>query len=155
GGAAPGAGEPWAGPGTLTRGEDLRVVRGRPRLEVGYQKPRIKRRQSSTCRSTAGKEGYSMTPDPGIPASPGALTPEWLTRALRSTGTISDATVTACHVELFGEGKGFSGQIARVGLRYDRAEAGAPASLVAKFQFPPPDPDVREAVFHSRLYERE
>jgi hypothetical protein len=96
-----------------------------------------------------------MTPDPGTPASPGALTPEWLTRALRSTGTITDATVTACHVELFGEGKGFSGQIARVGLRYDRAEAGVPASLVAKFQFPPPDADVREAVFHSRLYERE
>jgi hypothetical protein len=96
-----------------------------------------------------------MTPDPGIPASPGALTPGWLTRALRSTGTITDATVTSCHVELFGGGKGFSGQIARVGLGYDVAEAGAPASVVAKFQSPHPDPDIRAAVFQSRIHERE
>ncbi len=96
-----------------------------------------------------------MTADPSIPASPGALTPEWLTRALRSTGTITDARVTSCHTELFGEGKGFSGQIARVGLRYDIAEASAPASLVAKFQFAPLDPDIKAAVFQSRMYERE
>jgi hypothetical protein len=96
-----------------------------------------------------------MMADPSIPASPGALTPEWLTEALRSTGTITDARVIACHIERFGEGKGFSGQIARIGLNYDIAEAGAPASLIAKFQFPPLDPDIRAAVFHSRLYERE
>jgi hypothetical protein len=63
--------------------------------------------------------------------------------------------VTSCHIELFGEGKGFSGQIARIGLSYDVAEPGAPASLVAKFQFAPLDPDIRAAVFHSRMYERE
>jgi hypothetical protein len=96
-----------------------------------------------------------MMASPGIPANPGALTPEWLTRALRSTGTITNARVTSCHNELFGEGKGFSGQIARIGLRYDSAEAGAPASLIAKFQFPPVDPDIRAAVFQSRMYERE
>src|SRR5262245_50935120 len=100
-------------------------------------------------------EGDPLMADPGIPSSPGELTPEWLTRALRSTGTITDARVTSCHVELFGEGKGFSGQIARVGLSYDIAEAGAPASLIAKFQYPHPDPDIRAAVFQSRLYERE
>lgn len=93
--------------------------------------------------------------DPGIPASPGALTSEWLTRALRSTGTLSAARVTSCHSELIGEGKGFSGQIARIGLSYDIAEASAPAALIAKFQFPPSDPDIRAAVFHSRMYERE
>jgi hypothetical protein len=96
-----------------------------------------------------------MMADPGIPASPAALTPEWLTRALRSTATITDARVTSCHTELFGEGKGFSGQLARVGLGYDIAETGAPASVVAKFQFSPLDPDIRAAVFQSRLYERE
>ncbi len=96
-----------------------------------------------------------MTADPGIPASPEALTPEWLSRALRSTGTITDARVTSCHVERFGSGKGFSGQLVRLGLRYDIAQAGAPASMVAKFQFPHPDPDIRAAVFQSRLYERE
>jgi aminoglycoside/choline kinase family phosphotransferase len=61
----------------------------------------------------------------------------------------------SCHVQLFGEGKGFSGQLARVGLRYDLAEAGAPASLIAKFQFPHPDPDIRAAVFQARIHERE
>jgi hypothetical protein len=96
-----------------------------------------------------------MSADPGIPAGPSALTPEWLTRALRSTGAVAAANVTSCRVELFGEGKGFSGQLARVGLRYDVAEAGAPASVVAKFQLPHPDPDIRAAVFHSRIYERE
>ena len=93
-----------------------------------------------------------MSADPGIPAGPSALTPEWLTRALRSTGAVAGASVTSCRVELFGEGKGFSGQLARVGLRYDVAEAGAPASMVAKFQLPHPDPDIRAAVFQSRAF---
>jgi hypothetical protein len=56
-----------------------------------------------------------------IPANPGALTPEWLTQALRSTRTITNAWVTSCRVQLFGEGKGFGGQLARVGLDYDCA----------------------------------
>jgi thiamine kinase-like enzyme len=90
-----------------------------------------------------------------IPANPGALTPDWLTQALRSTRTITDAWVTSCHVQVFGEGKGFSGQLARVELGYDRAEAGAPTSLIAKFQVPHSDPDIRAAVFQSRLHERE
>jgi hypothetical protein len=93
--------------------------------------------------------------DPSIPAGPGAVTPDWLTAALRSTGTITNVRVTSCRVEPFGEGKGFSGQIARIGLGYDGAEAGAPASLVAKFQLQHPDPDIRAAVFQSRLHERE
>jgi aminoglycoside/choline kinase family phosphotransferase len=93
--------------------------------------------------------------DPIFPAGPAALTPEWLTQALRSSGTTSDANVTSCHVELFGEGKGFSGQLARIRIGYDIAEAGAPASIVAKFQFPHPDPEIRAAVFQFRLHERE
>jgi aminoglycoside/choline kinase family phosphotransferase len=96
-----------------------------------------------------------MTADPSIPAGPRALTPEWFTQALRSTGAIADARVTSCQIELIGEGKGFSGQLARIGLSYDVAEAGGPASLIAKFQFPHPDPDIREAVFQARLHERE
>jgi hypothetical protein len=96
-----------------------------------------------------------MMTDPTIPAGPAALTPEWLTQSLRSTGAITDARVTACHVELVGEGKGFSGQIARIALRHDVPDAGAPLSMIVKFQFPHPDPDVRAAVFQSRLHERE
>src|SRR4051812_14314001 len=93
--------------------------------------------------------------DPSIPAGPGELTCERLTQALRSGGAINAAQVTSCRVELFGEGKGFSGQIARVGLDYDVAEPGAPASIVAKFQIAPLDPDIRAAVLGARMYERE
>ncbi len=96
-----------------------------------------------------------MTADQNIPANAAQITTEWLTQALRSTGTIADARVISCDVKLFGEGKGFSGQIARVGLSYDVAEAGAPASLVAKFQVPPSDPEIRAAVLNARMYERE
>src|SRR5262245_9905567 len=93
--------------------------------------------------------------DPGIPDTPGALTPEWLTRALRSTGTITDARVASCHIEPFGEGQGVSGLERRIRLRYDVAGDGPTTSLIATFQLPHPDPDIRAAVFQSRLYERE
>jgi hypothetical protein len=91
--------------------------------------------------------------DMSIPAGPGALTPAWLTWALRSTGTITDAMVTSCHIEILGAGKGFTGQVARIGLDYDIDAASAPASLIAKF--PPLDPEVRAALHHYRLYEKE
>ena len=94
-----------------------------------------------------------MMADMSIPAGPGTLTPAWLTWALRSTGTITDATVTSCHIEIIGEGKGFTGQVARIGLAYDIDAASAPASLIAKF--PPLDPEVRAALNHYRLYEKE
>lgn len=35
------------------------------------------------------------------------------------------------------------------------AEASAPASLIAKFQLPPSDPDIKAAVFQSGMHERE
>jgi hypothetical protein len=68
-----------------------------------------------------------------IPAGPEALSAEWLTDALRSTGIIQTAKVTSFETEVIGEGSGFIGQLARVKLHYDAAEAGAPASLIAKF----------------------
>lgn len=90
-----------------------------------------------------------------FPTSPGELTPEWLTHALHTAGVLAAARVTGCRCELVGAGQGFSGQLARVGLTYDRLEVGAPASLIAKFQVPPLDPDIRAAVLQSRLFERE
>jgi len=68
-----------------------------------------------------------------IPAGPEALSTEWLTDALRSTGIIKTAKVASFETEVIGEGSGFIGQLARVKLHYDAAEAGAPASLIAKF----------------------
>jgi hypothetical protein len=68
-----------------------------------------------------------------IPASPEEITATWLTAALRSTGIITSATVTSFDTKVIGEGSGFMGQLARVKLNYDAAEAGAPGSLIAKF----------------------
>jgi len=68
-----------------------------------------------------------------IPAGPHELTPAWLTGALRSTGALGDAEVTSVQAAVVGEGSGFIGQLARVALTYDRAEPGAPASLIGKF----------------------
>ncbi|MBI5289593.1 MAG: DUF1679 domain-containing protein [Chloroflexi bacterium] len=68
-----------------------------------------------------------------IPAGPQELTAAWMTEALRSSGVIKDASVTSIEVKTIGEGSGFIGQIAQVGLTYDRPEPGAPSSLVGKF----------------------
>ena len=68
-----------------------------------------------------------------IPAGPEALTAEWLTDALRSSGVITTSRVVSFDAPRIGEGSGFIGQLAQVALRYDAAEDGAPASLIAKF----------------------
>jgi hypothetical protein len=68
-----------------------------------------------------------------IPASPGELTPEWLTAALRSHGAIKDASIVEFSTEILGVGEGFIGTIARLGLTLDKPEPDAPQSVIAKF----------------------
>ncbi len=68
-----------------------------------------------------------------IPADPDALTAEWLTDALRSSGVITTSSVASFDARRIAEGSGFIGQLAIVTLRYDAAEDGAPTSLIAKF----------------------
>ena len=87
-----------------------------------------------------------------VPAAPEAITPEWLTGALREGGVIRDAKVASIETEIVGAGVGFLGQLARVGITYDRAGAG-PASLIAKF--PTLDPGGRAIGNLFRFYERE
>ena len=87
------------------------------------------------------------------PRSPEEMTPEWLTAALRSRGTIKDAAVTSARVEPIGEGAGFLGQLARLHLTYDRSEAGAPVTVIAKL--PTLDPGGREVCRLFEFYERE
>jgi hypothetical protein len=88
-----------------------------------------------------------------VPAAPEALTPEWLTSALREGGIIRSSSVTSAATEIVGAGVGFIGQLARVRLTYDTPEANAPASLVAKF--PIIDPSSRAIGNLFRFYERE
>lgn len=67
-----------------------------------------------------------------IPETRSDLTPEWLTEALRFGGALREARVVGVEAESLGEGQGFMGDIARLRLRLDRQEDGAPVSLIAK-----------------------
>ena len=88
-----------------------------------------------------------------IPAGIGALTPEWLTQALRRTGAIAKAAVASFDSRRFAEGAGYMGELARIALRYDRPEDGAPRSLIAKL--PTTSPVNRQIAGYLRLYEIE
>ncbi len=88
-----------------------------------------------------------------IPAGPEELTPEWLTHALRQTGTLTNATVGSFDAEMIAEGVGLLGQLARVSLRYEGSDADAPRTLIAKF--PAAAEANREIGNAFRVYERE
>ena len=88
-----------------------------------------------------------------LPAGPRELTADWLTGALRETGTISASAVTGLDYEIIGEGVGVLGQLARFRLQYDKPEDGAPASLVGKF--PAAMQENRDLANLFRFYERE
>ena len=78
-----------------------------------------------------------MSPLP-IPESPDAITADWLTAALRETGTIRAAAIESFTVEALGGRPGLIGSLLRIRPRYDHLEPGAPMSFVAKF---PPSGD--------------
>jgi hypothetical protein len=88
-----------------------------------------------------------------IPGGPDDLSAAWLTDALRSTGVLNKAAVTGIGVRRIGEGSGFIGQIAQVGLTYDEPEQGAPKTLIAKF--PGASPAGREIGNLFDFYHRE
>lgn len=88
-----------------------------------------------------------------IPDGPAALSPEWLTAALRSTGAIRDQSVREFQVCPISEGVGFLGRVARVALQYDREPEGAPRSLIAKF--PATEAAARGIGVAFRFYENE
>jgi hypothetical protein len=89
-----------------------------------------------------------------IPTAPDALTPAWLTDALRAGGVIgADTRVTAVSQESLGQGAGFIGQLARLTPTYEGPADGAPKTLIAKM--PALDPGAREVAAMYGLYERE
>jgi hypothetical protein len=78
---------------------------------------------------------------------PHAVTPEWMTRALRAGGI--DARVAAVAGRKIG-----TGQVSvRFTLSYDSAPADAPSTVVGKF--PSPDPDSRAVGVNLGNYNRE
>ena len=68
-----------------------------------------------------------------IPLTVDDFTPDWLTAALRSSGTLGDERVVAAEATTMGEDFGFLGSLTRLALTYDRPREGAPATLIAKF----------------------
>jgi aminoglycoside/choline kinase family phosphotransferase len=85
-----------------------------------------------------------------IPDGPEAMTPSWLTAALRASGVLTDAVVTAVTWQPLGE-QGWTTQMARLAVTYGAPVAGLPATLVAKCA-------AREAstrAFFGRFYARE
>jgi aminoglycoside phosphotransferase (APT) family kinase protein len=56
----------------------------------------------------------------------------WMTEVLRGAGILRGATVRAVEVHAIGQGIGFLSGRARVTLRYDQTEEGAPATVVVK-----------------------
>ena len=75
-------------------------------------------------------EGFLL--HPRVPTGLEGVTPEWLTGALRSTGTIADAAVASIDAAGMSEGRGFAGTLARLSVRYSVPETGAPGSLIVK-----------------------
>ncbi len=87
-----------------------------------------------------------------IPA-PHEITAEWLTDALRSAGTITDASVTSFELASdIAAGVGFMGLLGRLSVEYDKENAG-PKSIIAKF--PAAAPENREIAQIFRFYEIE
>lgn len=94
-----------------------------------------------------------MTTDLSIPA-PDQLTADWLTAALRSTGTIRKSRVTSFAIERdIAAGAGFMGELTRIAPTYDQPEDGAPQTIIGKF--PAAQPENREVAMRFRFYERE
>ncbi len=67
-----------------------------------------------------------------LPRSIEALTPDYLTDALREGGALPHGRVSAVASEPVGQGVGLLCQLARLALTYDGAPAEAPATLIAK-----------------------
>lgn len=82
--------------------------------------------------ATTGRVPLRHDPAAGHPLIETAegLTPKWLGAVLRAQGLLRDARIS--HVSATPIGNGMLGLNLRLSLQYDRAEAGAPATLVAK-----------------------
>jgi hypothetical protein len=91
---------------------------------------------------------------PSLPRTPEELTPAFLTDALRSCGALGGSnSVASFEWTRLGEGVGFIGIIARCELRYEKPNADAPQTIIAKF--PSTDEGARTIGNMYGLYERE
>jgi aminoglycoside/choline kinase family phosphotransferase len=89
-----------------------------------------------------------------LPTTTSEITAQWLTAALRESGTIGDdVSVAAVETRDTGSGIGFMGEVGTVDVVYEGEAGGAPTTVVAKF--PTASPEVRAMMHPTRVYERE
>ena len=88
-----------------------------------------------------------------ILSTPDAISPVWLTRALRHVGMLDHAEVIAIDVKPIAAGSGFVGQTARLQISYSEQGVSAPASVFAKLSSA--DPAVRQQLRKVGIYETE
>ncbi|MGE3977868.1 MAG: phosphotransferase [Nitrospira sp.] len=88
-----------------------------------------------------------------IPPTPDAISPDWLTRALRHAGVLNRAEVVAVDVTPIAAGSGFVGQAARLQVSYNEWESHAPSAVFAKLFSA--NPAVRQQLRRVGIYETE
>lgn len=89
-----------------------------------------------------------------LPSSLAALTPEWLTAALREGGSLpAGGRVASFESQRLGVGEGFLGELARIRPHYEGEAGGAPTSFIAKM--PSLLPENRALGVMFTAYERE
>ncbi len=89
-----------------------------------------------------------------LPTTTSEITAEWMTEALRGSGTIgADTSVASVVLDTGAAGVGFMGEVGKVGVVYEGAATDAPTSMIAKF--PTASPEVRAMMHPTRIYERE
>ena len=89
----------------------------------------------------------------GFPVHAEELTTEWLTMVFRFSGVIRAARVVSFRCEPMSTHQGLTAQLVRVVLDFDRAEPGAPRSVVAKFS--DNDSQIRTLIHSMGFYRRE
>ena len=77
-----------------------------------------------------------MRIDDDIPLKLEDITPDWLTRALQSSGLIASNKVISIDAQIIGEETGFLGLVARLTPEYAAPETDAPTSLILKMPTP-------------------
>lgn len=73
-----------------------------------------------------------------LPTNITELTPEYLTKALRRGGHLSNGEISSVDASPLGAGVGFVGQLARLQLGYDGDRGALPGVMIAKFPIEDP-----------------
>lgn len=90
---------------------------------------------------------------PDIPHNPEELSADWLNDALADSATFENTRIASADVQILGGTKGFSGQLARLSIRYTGNGENAPPALIAKCAAL--EREAREIYHAFGFYERE